>query len=96
MYISILPASLPDGANDVAYPTTTFSATGGTAPYSWSLAGTYLPYGLSLSPSGVISGTPTGNSPGIYDFTIQLTDSSGQPAGSAARVVALNYTITIH
>ena len=96
MYISILPTSLPDGTNDVAYPTTTFSATGGTAPYSWSLAGTYLPYGLSLSTSGVVSGTPTGNSPGIYDFTIQVTDSSGQPAGSAARVVALNYTITIH
>jgi hypothetical protein len=96
MFISVSPTSLPDGANDVAYPTTTFSATGGASPYSWSLAGTSLPYGLSLSTSGVISGTPTGNSPGIYDFTIQVTDSSGQPAGSAARVVALNYTITIH
>jgi hypothetical protein len=96
MYISISPASLPDGTNNVAYPTTTFSATGGTSPYSWSLAGTYLPYGLSFSTNGVVSGIPSGNSPGVYDFTIQVTDSSGQPPGSQARVVALNYTITIH
>ena len=92
MYISISPAILPDGANNVAYPTTTFSATGGTSPYSWSLAGTYLPYGLSFSTTGVISGTPSGNSPGVYDFTIQVTDSSGPPGWT----VALNYTITIH
>jgi hypothetical protein len=96
MYITISPASLPDGANNAVYPTTTFSATGGTAPYTWSLAGTSLPQGLTLSSAGVLSGTPSNNPTGLYDFTIQVTDSSGQPAGSQPRVVALNYTITIH
>jgi len=88
MLISISPTSLPDGANTVAYPTTTFSASGGTSPYTWSLeTGTSLPQGLSFS-AGVLSGTPSGNLSGIYDFTIQVTDSQGL-------TVAMNYTITI-
>jgi hypothetical protein len=90
MAISISPTSLPDGNNNVAYPTTVFSATGGTSPYTWSLGlGTLSPAGLNFSSAGVLSGTPSGNPPGIYDFLIQLTDSAG-------RTVALNYTITIH
>lgn len=88
MLISISPTSLPNGANTVAYPTTTFSAAGGTSPYTWSLeTGTSLPQGLSFS-AGVLSGTPSGNLSGIYDFTIQVTDSQGL-------TVAMNYTITI-
>ena len=99
MIITISPpsASLPDGTNNVAYPTTQFSATGGQPPYFWSLGGTtLLPQGLDLSPDGVLSGTPAGGAPGLYDFAIQLTDSSGQATGSPGRVVTLNYTITIH
>ena len=34
-----------------------------------------LPPGLSLSPEGVISGTPTVG--GVYEFTIAVTDSEG-------------------
>jgi hypothetical protein len=103
MVISISPTSLPDGTNGVAYPTTTFSATGGHPPYTWStplLQGTtqtQLPAGLNLSPGGVLSGTPTSdNEPGIYDFIITVTDSSGPPPNSPGRTVPLNYTITIH
>ncbi len=89
MLIAISPTSLPDGTNGVAY-TVTFTATGGQAPYTWSTAGTPLPNGLSLNyNTGVLSGTPMGNPPGIYDFSIQMTDST-------ARVVTLNYTIIIH
>ena len=99
MVITISPAILPDGTNNVAYPTTQFSATGGQPPYFWSLGGTLppngLPNGLDFSPDGVLSGTPSDNA-GIYDFAIQLTDSSGQATGSPGRVVSLNYTITIH
>jgi hypothetical protein len=103
MVISISPASLPDGTNGVAYQTTTFSATGGHPPYTWSTptvggtAQTQLPDGLVFSSDGVLSGTPTSdNSPGIYDFAITVTDSSGPPPYSTGRVVTLNYTITIH
>jgi len=46
----------------------------------------------------VLSGTPTSdNAPGIYDFAITVTDSSGQNNPlSPGRTVTLNYTITIH
>ena len=91
MLIQVSPASLPDGTNTVAY-SVTFSATGGQTSYTWVVAsGTQLPNGLGLSPGGVLSGTPSGNPPGTYDFTIQLTDSSSPP-----RTVTFDYTITIH
>jgi hypothetical protein len=88
LVISITPTSLPDGTNDVTYPTTVFTATGGQPPYTWSLDGTQLPQGLAFF-NGVLSGTPVSDPPGIYDFTIQLTDSDN-------RVVDLPYSITIH
>ncbi|MFO0726369.1 MAG: putative Ig domain-containing protein [Myxococcota bacterium] len=57
------------------------SATGGTAPFSWSLVGGALPAGLSLNPStGVISGQPS--TIGVFGFTVQATDASA-PAQSA-------------
>ncbi len=51
------------------------NTSGGTSPYSYSLvAGSNLPPGLSLSSSGVISGTPTGSGP--YNFTVRVVDST--------------------
>ena len=55
----------------------TFSPVGGRAPYVWSLfAGNSLPAGLSMSSSGVISGTPS-VAPGNYIFTVKVVDGSG-------------------
>ena len=56
-------------------------ATGGTAPYSWSLVEGVLPTGLSLSPTGLISGTvalQNGNLDQI--FTVEVADSSSPVA----------------
>jgi len=51
------------------------SATGGTQPYTFSIASGALPNGLSLNPAtGLISGTPT--APG--SFTVKVTDAKGQ------------------
>ena len=56
--ITISTVSLPNGQVNVAY-SATLAASGGTAPYSWSLISGALPAMLSLGPaSGVISGTP--------------------------------------
>jgi hypothetical protein len=64
------------------------AATGGTTPYTWSLAGN-LPPGLALNTStGQISGTPT--VPGAYNFTINIADSRTQTAS-----VPFSQTITV-
>jgi hypothetical protein len=78
--ISPSPASpLPNGTSGVAYPATTFTATGGsfTAPFTWSAPGG-LPPGLNLSGGGTLSGTPTQS--GTFDFIIQLTDTNARSA----------------
>lgn len=64
---------LPSGQDGQAYAQD-FGATGGTAPYSYSVGGGDLPDGLTLSPAGRLSGTPTTS--GQWDFAIAATDSS--------------------
>src|SRR5439155_16826848 len=54
----------------------TLAATGGTPPYSWSVASGALPAGLTFSVAGVISGTPAAAS--ACSFTVQVTDSGSQ------------------
>jgi len=49
-------------------------ASGGTGPYSWSITSGSLPAGLTLSPSGHITGTP--DQPGDVTFTARVVDSS--------------------
>jgi len=53
---------------------TTLTASGGTGPYTFALTFGSLPAGLSLSPSGTLSGTPTTASP--YNFTVTATDAA--------------------
>lgn len=75
--LGINASALPDASNNIPY-SQTLSAIGGSAPYSWALNGT-LPNGLSLSGSGVVSGTPVlGGSPaGPQTFTFAVSVTSG-------------------
>ena len=66
--------------------TTTLAASGGIAPYTWSLAGGALPPGLTLSSTGVITGTPT--TTGTSSFTVGAADA-GVPAQTATRLLSL-------
>lgn len=64
--VDIITTSLPAAAQNSAYNYTLY-ASGGVGPYSWGATG--LPTGLSCSPAGVISGTPT-----VYgSFSPQIT-----------------------
>ena len=85
---------LPPGTVLIAY-SQTLAATGGTAPYSWSLSSGTLPTGLTLSQGGVISGVPA--SPGTANFAVRVTDSAMQTATKSFAltinsVVALSIT----
>ncbi len=73
--ISILPSILPCGQLNAAYPVTTLTASGGSAPYTWAIVSGSLPPGMSLSTGGILSGTPTTR--GQFVVTIQVTDSNG-------------------
>ena len=74
---------LPSGAPGISY-SDTLAATGGTGPYTWSLAsGSSLPAGLMLSPAGVISGTPSGSG-GTTSFSVQVMDSAATPQTATA------------
>jgi hypothetical protein len=71
--LMIVTASLTRGTVGTAY-SMTMMATGGVAPYTWSIASGSLPPGVTLaSASGVISGTPT--NAGNFDFTMQAHDA---------------------
>jgi hypothetical protein len=84
--VDIATGSLPAGAEGIAY-LAQISASGGTPPYTWSVAAGSLPSGLTLQPSsGAISGSPA--SPGNFTFTVEATDSSPTPQ-SATQSFAL-------
>jgi len=74
------PSSSPfhGGEVGVAYGAVSMSASGGLAPYSWSVSTGALPGGLTLGPNGSVSGTP--NSAGSFSFTIQVADSGDSTA----------------
>ena len=76
--VQITTSSLPGGTAGTAY-NATVSATGGVAPYTWSIPSGQLPPGTSLSTSsGAISGTPT--TAGSYNVTMKATDAAGYQA----------------
>jgi pseudomonalisin len=76
--VTITTAStVQSGTTGTAY-SLILNASGGTAPYTWTAASGSLPPGLSLSSTGVLSGTPT--TAGSYGFTVTVTDSAGASA----------------
>ena len=65
---------LPSGTEGVAY-SQTLTATGGTAPYSFTVLAGALPRPLTLSAAGVLSGVPF--HAGVYPFTLQVAGNNG-------------------
>ena len=70
----ITTTSLPAATAGAAY-SATLTASGGTQPYTWSLASGALPAGLALSAAGLITGTPA--AAGSASFTVQVADFAG-------------------
>ncbi|MHB8379052.1 MAG: beta strand repeat-containing protein [Acidimicrobiales bacterium] len=74
----ISTTTLPSATRTGGY-TQTLTGTNGTTPYSWTVTTGTLPSGLSLSSSGVISGT-VGATATTQTFTVTLTDADGVTA----------------
>jgi hypothetical protein len=90
--VTLSPSSLPNAIINLAY-SQTVTASGGTAPYTYTVSAGSLPVGLSLNSStGAITGTPTAT--GTSSFTIKATDSLSN-TGSQAYSVTVNPAPTI-
>ncbi|MET0616308.1 MAG: putative Ig domain-containing protein [Luteibacter sp.] len=102
------PATLPAGKVGVAYPATTVAAAGGIAPYTYAVTAGALPTGLTISSTGVVSGTPTAggtpsvtitatdafNGTGAQSYTINVAEATPVAVDDTATVAA-NGTVTV-
>jgi hypothetical protein len=92
--LGISTASLPDGALGAPY-SQTLGVRGGTGPFSWSLVGggnSVLP-GLTLTPQGQITGTPTAS--GTFTFQAAVTDLATNLRSSKSFSINIPANLTI-
>jgi hypothetical protein len=89
--MTILTGALPGGVIGTTF-NQTIQASGGVAPYAWTVSGGALPHNLSLMPTTTdtvtISGTPDTASQGAA-FTIQVADSAHHTATQSYTVAIL-------
>jgi uncharacterized protein (TIGR03437 family) len=76
---SLTPEAI--AASQYAYSITPLQAVGGTPPYSWT-ATSGLPKGMTLSSSGLLSGTPS--VVGSFSLVVSVTDSTLIPLVASA------------
>ena len=85
--IVLSPTTLPPGMVLTPYAQT-ITASGGTAPFTFSIAAGALPVGLTLNPAtGLISGIPATS--GLFNVTIRATDAVGCQGSRAYALVIL-------
>jgi polyisoprenoid-binding protein YceI len=82
--LRITAIQLPSGVVGLTYRYA-FRATGGVPDYRWTTEST-LPPGLTLSPEGVLSGTPTGP-PATTALLVRVTDTAGNTERAQAPLV---------
>jgi Putative Ig domain len=89
--VKIRPETLRLATATVPYAQS-LGATGGTAPYSFTIQSGSLPEGITLSPSGELTGTP--GAAGTSTFTVLATDSSA-PAQTATKTYSLTVQLDV-
>ena len=88
--LAVTTTSLPSANGGISY-SAKLTASGGIAPYTWSVTNGALPAGLSLNAAtGAISGKPT--VPGTANFTVSVSDAETPPAPVSA---ALSIAVTV-
>jgi large repetitive protein len=84
--------ALPGGTVGVVY-TAALTASGGSGAITWSLVSGALPAGLTLAPTGAVTGTPTTAGTGI--FTARATDTAGSSATVPLSIVVAAAPVSI-
>ncbi|MGH9760137.1 MAG: putative Ig domain-containing protein, partial [Blastocatellia bacterium] len=90
--ITVTVPTIAAGTAGVAYTPVTFTQSGGIGTSTFSETGT-LPTGMSLSTSGVLSGTPTKT--GTFNFSVIATDSNGCTGSNTATITINCPTIVV-
>lgn len=87
--LQITTGGLPQGQQGNPY-SEVFTATGGTAPYSWSISAGAVPPGTAMNANGDFAGVPTAM--GTFNFTVAVADANHKSASGnfAVGVVAGN------
>lgn len=85
--LSVLVPASATGTVGTAF-TQSLGVSGGTGPYTWSIASGSLPAGLGLSSAGVISGTPASGSNGSYSVTVSVADAEN-PAQTTSAAMSI-------
>jgi Putative Ig domain len=75
--LAITTTTLPQGQQGYPY-SDVFTATGGTAPYSWSISAGTPPAGTAMNANGDFAGMPT--AAGTFNFTVAVTDANSKTA----------------
>ncbi|MEP6959675.1 MAG: putative Ig domain-containing protein [Nitrospirota bacterium] len=89
--VTITTTSLPNGTAKQSYTAPLLAASGGTAPYHWSLnSGSTLPQGLSLSANGAITGTPTTSGTTTTTFKVQDSTVPTPQSGTKSLSITIN------
>lgn len=83
--VEIVTSTLPSATKGASF-SQQLNATGGKAPYTWSVTAGSLPGGLGLAAAtGIISGTPA--AAGSFSFTVTATDSELRTASKPLSIV---------
>jgi len=86
--ITVTPTSPAAATVGASYTSTTFSASGGTAPYTYAVTSGSLPAGITLNAStGALTGTPTAG--GAFPATVTATDANSI-TGSVSFTLTVN------
>ncbi|HEV7485928.1 MAG TPA: ice-binding family protein [Thermoanaerobaculia bacterium] len=79
-HITLSPATLPNGIEGTPYASVTITADGGIKPFTFTAVSQPPLPGVTLSASGVLSGTPT--TAGHFTFTVTATDATQVCSGT--------------
>ncbi len=96
LYPIASPSALPGGAAGSAYGPATISGLGGTPPYTFTATG--LPNGMTITQSGLLSGTPGPGTQGTSKPLFTVTDSTSAcvaPFSSCPYVATFSRSLTI-